>query len=128
MCIRDSAERASIPAVLLSSHGEVLLVTPEAERALGWNYDSVGSNWIERFVAHTAAPAARWFLEKALSGSLRRFELEIVSATGPRTASFESCPVGSDEGRGVLLLFEKLTPASRHAPAADYDYEVRELA
>jgi DNA-binding CsgD family transcriptional regulator len=121
------AERASIPAVLLGPQGEVLLVTPAAERALGWSYDSVGSNWVDRFVAHTAAPAARWFLEKTLSGALRRFEIEILSSKGPATASFESCPVGGDEGRGVLLLFEKLIATARNAPGADYDYEVREL-
>jgi len=121
------AERASIPAVLLSSQGEVLLVTPAVQRALGWSYDSVGSNWIDRWVAHSAAAGARWFLEKTLAGALRRFEIEILTSKGPAAASFESFPVGSDEGRGVLLLLETLVPKSRHAPAADYDYEVREV-
>lgn len=121
------AERASIPAVLVSPQAEVLLVTPAAERALGWSYDSVGSNWIDRYVAQTSVAAARWFLEKTLSGALRRFEIEILTSTGQATANFESCPVGSNEGRGVLLLLEKLVATSRNAPAADYDYEVREL-
>jgi DNA-binding CsgD family transcriptional regulator len=121
------AERASIPAVLLSPQGEVLLVTPAAERALGWSYDSVGSSWIDRFVVHAAAAAARWFLEKTLSGAVRRFEIEILTPNGPATASFESCPVGSDDGRGVLLLLEKVVTASRNAPSADYDYEVRDI-
>jgi len=123
------AERASIPAVLLSPQGEVLLVTPAAERALGWSYDSVGSSWIDRFVVHAAAAAARWFLEKTLSGAVRRFEIEILTPSGPATASFESCPVGSNEGRGVLLLLEKVVTTRHNAPSADYDYdyEVREL-
>jgi len=121
------AERASIPAVLLSPEGEVLLVTPAAERALGWSYDSVGSSWADRFVAQTSAAAARWFLEKTLSGAVRRFEIEILTSRGPATASFESSPVGSQDGRGVLLLLEKIVASSRNAPTADYDYEVREL-
>jgi len=83
------AERASIPAVLLSSQGEVLLVTPAVQRALGWSYDSVGSNWIDRWVAHSAAAGARWFLEKTLAGALRRFEIEILTSKGPAAASFE---------------------------------------
>jgi len=122
------AERASIPAVLLSPQGEILLVTPAAERALGWSFDSVGSDWIERYVVRTATAAGRWFLEKTLSGALRRFELEILTSKGPATANFESCPVGSSDGRGVLLLLEKLVLPSRNAPVTDYDYEVRELA
>jgi len=121
------AERSSIPAVLLSPQGEVLLVTPAAERALGWSYDSVGSSWIDRFVVHAAAAAARWFLEKTLSGAVRRFEIEIITPNGPATASFESCPVGSNEGRGVLLLLEKVVTNQHDAPSADYDYEVRDL-
>ena len=122
------AERSSIPAVLLSPQGEVLLVTPAAERALGWSYDSVGSSWIDRFVVHAAAAAARWFLEKTLSGAVRRFEIEILTPNGPATASFESCPVGSNDGRGVLLLLEKVVTSRQNAPSADYDYEVRELS
>ncbi|HEX2670214.1 MAG TPA: helix-turn-helix transcriptional regulator [Polyangiaceae bacterium] len=118
------AERASIPAVLLSPQGEVLLVTAAAERALGWSYDSVGSSWIDRFVVHAAAAAARWFLEKTLSGAVRRFEIEILTPNGPATASFESYPVGSNEGRGVLLLLEKVVTSRQNSPTADYDYEV----
>jgi hypothetical protein len=65
----ELTERANLPAVLLSAHGEVLLVAPAAERSLGWSYDSVGSNWFDRYVPHTAVTAARWFLEKTLSGA-----------------------------------------------------------
>jgi DNA-binding CsgD family transcriptional regulator len=35
--------------------------------------------------------------------------------------------VGSNEGRGVLLLLDKLIPTSRNVPVTDYDYEVRDL-
>lgn len=113
--------------MLLSPQGEVLLVTPAAERALGWSQESVGSSWIDRFVVHAAASAARWFLEKTLTGALRRFEIEILTPYGPATASFESCPVGGNDGRGVLLLLEKVVSIPHNAPSADYDYEVREL-
>lgn len=121
------AERADLPAVLVGQRGEVLLVASAAERALGWSFDSVGSNWVERHVVAKAAVAAQWLLEKALSGALRRFEVEVITPDGTALAGFEACSVGHDGGRGVLLVLEKLVPRPVETRCTDYDYEVQEV-
>jgi DNA-binding CsgD family transcriptional regulator len=122
------AERAGIPAVLLNGKGEVLLVAPAAERALGWKCDSVGSNWVQRFVAPNGAAAARWSFEKTLAGALRRFDVEVLTPEGEAVASFESYPVGQRDSQGVLLLLETVVPSAGKRPASDYDYEVSDFA
>lgn len=122
------AERADLPALLLSRSGEVLLVASAAERALGWAYDSVGSDWIERHVPRKNTAAARWLLEMAASGALRRVELEVITGQGPALATFEAYSVvGHDTQSGVLLLLEKVVALTPEAPAHDYDYDVQEL-
>lgn len=120
------AERADLPAVLVAVTGEVLLVAGAAERALGWSYDSVGCDWIARYVLPESASAARWLFHKALSGATRRLDLEIVTGNGPAYATFEAFVVGSQQGRGVLLILQNLAPRPLLSRSHDYDYEVHE--
>lgn len=122
------AERSEMPAVLLNGQGKVLLVAPAAERALGWKYDSVGSNWVERHVVPASAAAADWFFDKTLSGALRSFEVEVRTSDGDALASFESYAVGQPDSRGVLLLLQTVVPSSHKRPSSDYDYEVQGIA
>jgi DNA-binding CsgD family transcriptional regulator len=122
------AERSEMPAVLLNGQGKVLLVAPAAERALGWKYDSVGANWVERHVVPASAAAADWFFDKTLSGALRSFEVEVHTSDGDALASFESYAVGQPDSRGVLLLLQTVVPSSHKRPSSDYDYEVQGVA
>lgn len=122
------AERGGVSGVLLGGGGEVLLITPAAERALGWNYRCLRRDWIECCVASSHADQARWILGRAALGALRRFDVEVLTAHGPRLATFESSPVGASEGRGVLLVLESIAPAQSRELLSDYDYEVRGIA
>jgi DNA-binding CsgD family transcriptional regulator len=121
------AERAELPAVFLSGEGEVLLVASAAERALGWKCDSVGGNWVQRYVSPGGAASAQWFFEKTLSGALRHFDVEVITPDGAAVASFESYSVGQRDRRGVLLLLETVVPTSGTRPPSDYDYEVSDF-
>src|SRR5690606_16035751 len=121
------AERADLPAILLDAEGRIQLIAPAAERALGWNYQSVGGPWISRHVLPQASSAAQWFFDKALSGAARTREVEVSTTKGPATAIFESCPVGYPQGRGVLLLLKSLKYKPCEPISGDYDYEVHEL-
>src|SRR5262245_59456231 len=56
------AERGGVSAVLVDPDGEILLVTPAAQRTLGWTYDYLGSNWVERCVPPELSSEARWTL------------------------------------------------------------------
>ena len=52
----------------------------------------------------------------------------MVTASGPAQATFEACVVGNEQGRGVLLILQKLTPRALTSRSDDYDYEVHEEA
>ena len=120
------AERGGVSGVLVDPDGEILLVTPAAQRTLGWTFDYLGSNWVDRCVPAELSSEARWTLGRAALGGVRRFDLEILTADGPRLATFESSPVGARDDRGVLLVVEKTTAVQRPRPSVedDYDYEV----
>jgi DNA-binding CsgD family transcriptional regulator len=118
-------ERAGIPAVLLNGAGNILLVTPAAERALGWNYRYLGAAWLDRCVATGLEREGRWLFERAVIGAVRRFELRVATAEGPRLARFEALAVGADDERGVLLIVEEVLALPAAEPTSDYDYEVR---
>jgi DNA-binding CsgD family transcriptional regulator len=122
------AERAGVSGILLGGRGEVLLITPAAERALGWSYRCLGRDWIECCLTSRQADEARWILGRAALGALRRFDVEVITAEGPRLATFESSSVGASEGRGVLLVLEAVGPAQSRELLSDYDYEVRGVA
>jgi DNA-binding CsgD family transcriptional regulator len=122
------AEQAGLPALLLGGRGDLLLVAPAAERALGLGFDNVGRDWIERYVAPHAVPSARWHLDKALSGALRKLELTLRSAQGLTLARFDAHPIGRDDEAGLLLVLERLLPIAREETPADYDYEVGAIA
>lgn len=117
------AERAGFPVALLDAEGRILFVAPAAQRLLGWRSDSVGQSW-EGFVAVEALSTARWLISKALSGATHHFEIALVTPGGRALVSFESYPVGRDEGRGVLLFVEKLDALAVPPFGHDCDYEV----
>jgi DNA-binding CsgD family transcriptional regulator len=118
------AEQAGLPALVLSSRGEVLLVTPAAGQAFGVGFENVGADWIERHVLPAAAASARWYLEKALAGALRKLEIPVRTARGAALAYFDARPLGRDDERGLLLVLERLAPITREETTTDYDYEV----
>jgi DNA-binding CsgD family transcriptional regulator len=118
------AEQAGLPALVLSSQGEVLMVTPAAAQAFGVGFENVGANWIERQVVAAAVGSARWYLEKALAGALRKLEIPVVTARGAALACFDARPFGHDDDRGLLLVLERLTQITREETAPEYDYEV----
>src|SRR4051812_34417043 len=91
------AEQAGLPALVLSSHGEMLLVTPAAAQAFGVGLESVGVNWIERQVVGASVGSARWYLEKALAGALRKLEIPVLTAQGAAVACFDARPFGRDD-------------------------------
>lgn len=104
-------------------------MAPAAERALGWSPDSLGRSFVDR-VTPSHVTSARWALEKVLAGALRSFEVEVATGTGAALARFEASSIGSDDGRGVLLLLEQLValPSEPAATDNDYDYEVHGIA
>lgn len=118
------AEQAGLSALVLSSQGAVLLVTPAAAQAFGVGFGSVGANWIERHVVPAAAASARRYLEKALTGALRKLEIPVRTANGAAMAYFDARPLGRDDARGLLLVLERLAPIAREETATEYDYEV----
>ncbi len=118
------AEHAGLPAVLLGAGGELLLIAPAAERALGWRLERAGERSIDGFVPPESLSSARLALDRALTGSLRKLELRVVTAQGTALARFSSSVVGREENRGVLLLLEHLAPLASVRPSSDYDYEV----
>jgi DNA-binding CsgD family transcriptional regulator len=118
------AEQAGLPALVLGSQGEILLVTPAAAQAFGVGFESVGGNWVERHVVATAVGSARWHLEKALAGALRKLEIPVRTAHGAALACFDARPFGGDDDRGLLLVLERLTPIAREETSTEYDYEV----
>jgi DNA-binding CsgD family transcriptional regulator len=120
------AEQAGLPVLLLSAHGEVLLMSPALE-GLGWRRDGIGNVWVDRFVLPAAASNTRWLLQRALAGAVREFETEVLTADGTGRARFSARPIGEDD-RGLLLLLERFVPTSRKEPAADHDYEVQGIA
>jgi len=122
------AERAGLPVVVMSGAGDVLLLGPAAEQALGIGADSIGSNWIDRYVQSTAADSARWYLNKAFAGALRKLELPLHTAHGASIAHFDAQPVGRDQDGVLLLLLERLVPVPREAASTDHDYEVEGVA
>jgi DNA-binding CsgD family transcriptional regulator len=122
------AERAGVPALLLNARGQALLVTPAAEKALGWRASNPTDDWIAQYVPPQAAPMARWLLAKALAGALRRLEVEVVTRSGTATALFEAQPLRADADGGVLLVLEGLTPTCPSEQVSDYDYEVHDIS
>jgi len=122
------AEQAGLPALLLGRRGELLMLAPAAEQALGLAFDNVGSNWLERYVPAHAVASARWHLDKALAGALRKLELTLSTARGLALARFDARPVGRDEEIGLLLVLERLAPIARQETPDDYDYEVSGIA
>ncbi len=124
------AECADLPVVLVSEGGELLLVAPAAERALGWAPGSAGSD-LARYIPPHAAAGVRSLLDRARSGALRALEIEVLTPRGSARARFETRSIGSQGESALLLVLERLTPG---APADaldydyDYDYEVRDIA
>lgn len=121
------AEQASLPALLLNAHGEVLLMCPALEQGLGWRRDSIGSLWIDRFVLPSAASTTRWLLHRALVGAVREFDTEVLTADGTARARFSARPVG-DADRGLLLVLERFVASARREAGTDHDYEVQGIA
>ena len=122
------AEQAGLPALLLSRRGELLLMAPAAERALGLTFDNVGGNWLDRYVPAHAVPSARWRLEKALDGALRKLDLPLRTGGGLALAHFDARPVGRDGEAGLLLVLERLATVAPAETPDDYDYEVGKIA
>ena len=114
--------------VVMSEASDVLLLSPAAEQALGIGAGSIGGNWIERYVEPAAADSARWYLNKAFAGALRKLELPLYTAQGKSVAHFDAQPVGRDRDGVLLLLLERLVPIPREAASTDYDYEVDGVA
>ncbi|HEX2870039.1 MAG TPA: LuxR family transcriptional regulator [Polyangiaceae bacterium] len=122
------AERAGLPVVVMSEASDVLLLSPAAEQALGIGAGSVGRNWLERYVEPKAVDSARWYLNKAFAGALRKLELPLRTNDAAGIAHFDAQPVGRDSDGVLLLLLERLVPVPREAATTDYDYEVTGVA
>lgn len=118
------AEHAGLSAVLLGARGELLLVAPAAEQALGWRVEPGRERSVHEFLPVDSQSAARLTLDRALSGALSRLELRVLTAHGTSLARFGSSVVGRGEERGVLLLLEHLAPLVTVRPSSDYDYAV----
>lgn len=121
------AERASLPVLLLGAAGEIQLIAPAAQLALGWHEDCVGKSW-EQFVAPKALPMGRYLIDKALSGATHHLSIEMMTAQGAASVTLESYPIGHEDGRGVLLFVERVFPSGEQPPRKDFDYEVEGLA
>lgn len=122
------AERAGLPVVVMSEASDLLLLSPSAEQALGLGAGSIGGNWIERYVQPTAAENARWYLNRAFAGALRKLELPLSTPRGSSIVHFDAQPVGRDQDGVLLLLLERLVPVPREPVSTDYDYEVAGVA
>lgn len=122
------AERAHLSAIVLDARSQLLLVSPAAEQLLGMSSDSLGNDWVERFVVPAAAASARWYLDRAFAGALRKLELPLRTPDGTGIGHFEASPVGRGQEAGLLLMLEQLVPLPREAVSTDYDYEVLGIA
>ena len=121
-------EQAGLAVVLLDARWQLQLLAPAAQQALGAGSASVGVDWVESQVMPGAVGSARFYLDKALSGALRRLELPLRTADGYGMAHFEARPVGRDQHAGLLLVLERIVPLAREAISSDYDYEVSGVA
>ncbi|MDF3069549.1 MAG: transcriptional regulator, LuxR family [Polyangiaceae bacterium] len=117
-------EHAGLSAVLLGPRGELLMVAPAAESALGWRLAREGAPSLYQFVPSEAVEDARLALDRAMAGALRKLELCVLTSRGTCIARFGSSVVGRDDSRGILLLLEHLAPLVGVRPTSDYDYEV----
>lgn len=118
------AEQAGLSVVLLGETLQLLLVSPAAERALGWQTHEDAPTSIERYLAPSTVSGARLSLDRALNGAARRVEVRVVTPQGNCVASFGVSVVGRAGSRGLLLTLEHLTPLSLEQTQCDYDYEV----
>lgn len=122
------AERAGLPVVVMSEASDMLLLSPAAEQALGIGAGNVGRNWLERYVEPKAVDSARWYLNKAFAGALRKLELPLYTDRAACVAHFDAQPVGRDRDGVLLLLLERVVQVPREAASTDYDYEVAGVA
>ena len=121
------AERAALPAVLLSESGELLLVAAAAEQVLGWRAGSAGGE-LSRYIPPEDVSAALSLLQKARAGALRRLELDVLTPSGRARAQFDTYTLGGEGESALLLVLVRLgTPLAPVEQFADYDYEVREV-
>lgn len=123
------AERDQAPLVLLDGRGRVTLVNRATERLLGWGRDELeGQPWTE-LLQPPDEPAAvhERRLGRALVGTLRHYECEVVDRTGRRIRlAVELTPVGG-RAQCVLVVVQRVT-AVEELPAElsshDLDYEI----
>jgi DNA-binding CsgD family transcriptional regulator len=122
------ADHAGLSAVVLGAEGQLLMLSAPAARALGWELGRPGEQELYAFVPADARSSARVAFEGAISGSLRKLELRVLTSQGASLARFTSAVVGRGDSLGVLLVLEHLAPLVEARSTSEYDYEVSGLA
>jgi PAS domain S-box-containing protein len=125
-------ERGDQPMMLLDRSGRIQLLNAAMERTLGWRRGEIeGRLWYEACApARSKRPTSR-SLGQALSGALRRFELEAVTSDKCRVRlDVDVSSLGRNPARGLLLIVRRVTPVDgdrayiENVANRDIDYQI----
>jgi PAS domain S-box-containing protein len=120
------ADREQRPMALLDGTGHVVLVNRGMEQALGWPGDQIeGLPWIDTAVAPGRQRAARQWLHRALSGTVRRSTLEVVSRDRqPLLLDLDLSLVGRRGDQALLVVAESARAPEAVQTSGELDYVI----
>lgn len=121
------AEESPKPVLVLDRAGAIRLVNASLERCLGWSrYEILGNSWIEHCTPPAAREGVRAWLQDALQGAIRSYDLQAQTRAGRQLQlTVEGSPVGGGDEPSLLLTVEDARAVSE-APGAvdDVYYEI----